>query len=101
MIHKLKIQKQYADEIDAGRKLFEIRYNDRNFQKGDLIEFKVVEKDNLYYKRDQIPYTECIDFESKKFLITYVLSYFPEGLKDNYVILGILPVTGVIQEIEK
>lgn len=39
---KLKIEKQFADEIVSGMKNFEIRYeNDKVFQKGDSVEFLV------------------------------------------------------------
>lgn len=59
------------------------------FKKGDFIEFKVIEKDNLYYKKNKTPYEECLTIEKTVFVITYVLSFFPDGLKDDYVILGI------------
>lgn len=39
---KLKIEKQFADEIESGMKNFEIRCeNDKVFQKGDSVEFLV------------------------------------------------------------
>lgn len=43
MIHELKIQKQWADAKLAGEKPFEVRINDRGFQKGDCIRYKVVD----------------------------------------------------------
>ena len=43
MIHELKIQKQWADAKLAGEKPFEIRRNDRGFQKGDIVRYKVID----------------------------------------------------------
>jgi len=36
--HKLKIAPEYFDAVMSGKKLFEIRYNDRGFQEGDTVE---------------------------------------------------------------
>lgn len=41
MIHELKIFKSFADAIISGDKTFEVRHNDRGFQKGDKVRFKV------------------------------------------------------------
>ena len=42
-IHELKILEQFADEIVAGNKMFEIRGNDRCYQKGDYIRFTAID----------------------------------------------------------
>lgn len=79
MIHDLKIQLCFADAILRGYKNFEVRYNaDRGFQKGDLINFFVLEKDTIVYEHplNKIP-----------FVVTYVLSGF--GLKEDHVAFGI------------
>lgn len=76
-IHILKIKKQYADEISAGNKMFEVRLNDRNYQKGDLVQFMVTDCDELH------------DIDKNMFQITYVLSEFPQGLRRGYVVFGI------------
>jgi hypothetical protein len=41
MIHKLKIEPQYLENLLHGRKKSEIRLNDRDYQIGDLLEFPV------------------------------------------------------------
>ena len=43
IIHRLKILDIFADDILEGNKTFELRYNDRNYQKGDFIKFVVVD----------------------------------------------------------
>ena len=37
MIHQLKIESQFFEEIVKGEKTFEVRENDRDFQKGDYL----------------------------------------------------------------
>ena len=77
MLHEIKLQKEFADSVMSGEKNFEVRYNDRGYQKGDYIKFKVMNGsmqifhplNNLYYK------------------ITYVLSGW--GIKEDYVVFGI------------
>ena len=39
MKHKLKIQQEYLDNLISGRKKVEIRLNDRDYQRGDLLIF--------------------------------------------------------------
>lgn len=85
MTHELKIRQCFADAIVRGDKTFEIRENDRGFQKGDLIKFKVVSDTPLGLA------PEGHFIEKPVYIITYVLSGW--GLKDNYVALGIKQAT--------
>ena len=73
--HELKIKKEYADFVLNGIKTFEIRKNDRDYQVGDLVKFKVIDGD-----------LEMPDV----YLITYVLKGVPQyGLSDDYVVFSI------------
>lgn len=36
-VHRLKVAPQFFDEVEAGRKRAEFRFNDRDYQTGDLI----------------------------------------------------------------
>lgn len=45
IIHKLKINKEFADAVYNGSKKAEVRRNDRRYRVGDHIEFSTV--DNL------------------------------------------------------
>lgn len=37
MIHQLKCERRFFEEVIAGRKTFEVRENDRDFQEGDYL----------------------------------------------------------------
>lgn len=76
--HHIKIQKEFADAVMSGEKTFEIRLNDRGYQKGDLIRFHVVD--------ECFPLTSHL-LNDKTYEITYVLSGW--GLCEGYVGLAI------------
>lgn len=78
MIHRIKLLETFADAVLDGRKNFEVRENDRGYQRGDLVEFIVI---NKLGNRVNHP------LNSKLFEITYVLSGW--GIKDGYVVFGI------------
>ena len=40
MIHELKIKDEYLDNLISGKKKFEIRYNDRDYQLDDTLMFE-------------------------------------------------------------
>lgn len=79
MLHHLKIKEEFADAIVRGEKTFEIRINDRGFQKGDLIEFTTVQED--------LPFPDCHPIHNRTYEITYVMNGW--GLKNEYVVFGI------------
>ena len=79
-VHELKILSDYADAIVAGDKTFEIRENDRGFQKGDFIKFRVTDKTGISNN-----YLHPIN--NKLYEITFVLSEW--GLKNGFVALAI------------
>lgn len=76
-IHELEIKETFFNAIETGERTFDIRENDRGFQRGDFIRFTVDPDypEKVLYKVDEL------------FEITYVLSGW--GLKDGYVALGI------------
>lgn len=87
-IHKIKINHEFVKAILEGDKNFEIRENDRGYQKGDLIQFRV---------KYPSPYVRSFDedlfrseLESSLYEITYVINGW--GLKDGYVVFGIRKV---------
>ena len=82
--HNIKILEHFADAVLSGEKCFEVRENDRGYQKGDLVKFTVVDKCGYGYKVVSHPLNEWKDHT---YQITYVLGGW--GLKDNYVVFGI------------
>lgn len=77
--HELKLLYTFENDILDGLKTFEVRENDRGFQKGDLIKFKVVDT------RPKPSFNHPI--ENKVYEITYVLNGW--GIKNGYVVFGI------------
>lgn len=76
--HKLKCDAAYFDAIAVGDKTFEIRWNDRCFQRGDILELRRM--DNFIWTGDLITAE-----------VTYVLSGI--GLREGFVALAIQNVT--------
>ena len=82
MTHEIKIQKQFAEAVYLGEKTFEVRNNDRGYQKGDLVKFQVMDG---WFERPTHPLNDMT------FKITYVLGSF-YGLAQGYVAFGIKPM---------
>ena len=78
MVHEIKLRESFADAVICREKTFEVRLNDRGYQKGDYIVFKVVTDDGL----------APVDSVLNKwfFEITYVLSGW--GIKEDYCVFG-------------
>lgn len=95
MTHELKILEPFADAITNGEKMFEVRRNDRNFQKGDLVKFEVISE----YTGN--PITHKID--AQLFRIGYVLKFedFPAGLSEGFAVFTITPEPGKWKEQEE
>ena len=73
--HRIKIDGHYARLIDNGEKTHECRYDDRDYQKGDVIVFCDVESGK------DIPWME-------QRTITHVLKNFP-GVSGGWVVLSL------------
>lgn len=71
-------QQTMSDAVAMGDKPFEVRENDRGYQKGDYIKFQAIDKNGL-------PNQHVIN--DKLYLITFVLNGW--GIKNGYVVLGI------------
>lgn len=82
MNHVIKILEDFADAVVSGEKTFEIRENDRGYQKGDYVVFKTIPGHPI---------------EQKVYKITYVINGW--GLKNGYVAFGIKEVKGAVSGI--
>ena len=77
MVHELKILPEYFEAVQNGNKPFDLRNNDRDYQRGDYL-FLREYWDDRYTGREIM----------KK--VTYVLRNAEKyGLKEGYAILGI------------
>lgn len=77
MLHELKIQENYYNEVLKGDKTFELRKNDRDYQVGDYVVFNII-KDGAVYPTNEI------------YKITYVLKDVEKyGLDKEYCIFSI------------
>ena len=81
-IHKIRLNIEFCDAVISGEKSFEIRENDRGYQKGDHIKFLSVEANSGVRA-----YHEIV---KREYEITYVLNGW--GLKNGYVAFGIKEV---------
>ncbi len=80
-LHNLKIKEEYFEAILQGKKTFELRKNDRDYQVGDLIHF--IKTDGLEY----------FGHSKDVFRITYILTNVQEyGLDKDYCIFSIKSV---------
>ena len=80
--HKLKIEKRWLDRIIAGEKTSELRYNDRDFQKGDRVFMEWTAPYGRATDKDPGPLSAGITVT-----ITHVLTEVP-GLDEGYAVLS-------------
>lgn len=77
-VHELKIWKEYFDEVFMGRKTFEVRKNDRNFRKGDILILKEWDNEKQEYTGRQM--ARCI---------YYILNGGQFGVENGFVVMSI------------
>lgn len=87
--HELKLNETYADPILCGDKTFEIRRNDRGFQKGDVVCFQVIDPET----KEPIP---DHPLNGREYTITYILHGF--GLEPEWCVFSISPAEDVPSE---
>ena len=80
MMHELKTLAPYWDAVERGDKTFEVRKNDRGFQRGDvLVLYRIGELGEVGWKSNQ----------SLERVVTYVLAGGQFGIKPGHVVLGL------------
>lgn len=75
-VHEIKLNIEFCDAVLNGEKTFEIRNNDRGYQKGDHVRFIAWDICSTEH-----PITK------KEYEITYVINGW--GLQDGYVVFSI------------
>lgn len=78
MTHLLKVWDEYIFDIATGRKPFEVRRNDRNFQKGDSLTLEGYDPIKQAYTDKRVE----VD-------VTYILEGGRFGIETGYVVMGI------------
>lgn len=73
-VHHIKLGASFFGEVERGEKTFELRKNDRNYKKGDILEMMEF-KDGRNTGR------------TVRVLVTYILTEFM-GLEDGFCIMG-------------
>lgn len=76
-VHELKIEKEYLSNLYNGVKRSEIRFNDRDYQKGDILKFHNT--------------TRRVTVGDPEFHLCFRITHIHSGLglKENYVCLSV------------
>lgn len=83
MIHQLKIDSKYFEDVVSGKKTFEVRKNDRNFMVGDFIGLNELTPHPCNEKGEHKETGRCAVV-----YINYILDE-PGVCKEGFVVLGI------------
>lgn len=76
MVHQLKTETKYFKAVKDGRKLFEVRKNDRDFKVGDYLALNELSADGKKYTGESILLRVLYIVDDARFL------------RDGYVVLG-------------
>lgn len=80
MVHQLKIEKEFFEDIIDGNKTFELRVNDRDFRVGDILGLNVIDENGKE--------TGCCTLAE----VTYILDEDrTDQLLNSIIALGIAP----------
>ena len=77
-IHELKTWPEYFEEVFMGRKAFEVRKNDRDYQKGDMLILKEWDNEKNQYTGRQLARR-----------VHYVLKGGQFGIEEDYCVMSI------------
>jgi hypothetical protein len=93
--HHLKLDKNYFDAVASGDKNFEVRRDDRGFQKGDVLHLHKYGTDWMgktgYLKGGNSDLESVSDTISAR--ITYILTGGQFGIETGFVVMGIVLLT--------
>lgn len=78
MTHHLKTWPEFYKLIKGGKKKFELRYNDRNFQTGDILILEELD-----------PHLEAYTGKSITVVAEFILEYWSDGLEPGWCIISI------------
>jgi len=84
-MHTLKILEAYVQRIIHRQKTFEVRKNDRDFQVGDTIQFRII---------NELGEEVEVHYQMPLYLINYVLPGGQFGIVSGYCVMSIQPLEG-------
>lgn len=83
MIHQLKCESKYFEDVASGKKTFEVRNNDRDFRVGDFLALNELTPHSCNKKGEHKETGRCCIVH-----VIYILDD-PDFCKEGYVVLGI------------
>lgn len=93
--HVLKLDTEYFDAVACGAKPFEVRRDDRGFQRGDILilerygKSKSALKGIYYLTKTGYTASDKSEIARARVRVTYVLTGGQYGIEPGYVVLGI------------
>lgn len=87
MIHRLKTLPQYWDAVQRGEKTFEVRRDDRGFQKGDEVHLQRL--DPLFPRKLDLEPGTARARDPLKRRIKYILTGGQFGIEAGYVVMAL------------
>jgi len=87
--HVLKTLAPYWDAIKRGDKAFEVRRDDRGFQRGDVLVLRRMSKSSLGAWREDFEFDEYRDLRRR---VSYILTGGQFGIEPGYVVMGLQDV---------
>lgn len=92
-VHELKVATEYFNALASGDKNFEVRRDDRGFQKGDTLVLRRYGREwvnnRITYLRDEDTGVSKSEADTIRRTITYVLTGGQFGIEPGYVVLGL------------
>ena len=87
--HELKLDINYFEDVKSGLKNFEIRKNDRDFQVGDILEFKIFDSGKYQYFNEEIlTYLDCRESRADTIKVKVLDIFRPEQINPDLQIVN-------------
>lgn len=86
--HTLKTWSDYWDAVDRGEKPFEVRRDDRGFQKGDVLILRRMVRNTTYGWIEDRSYSDNRPKDIRR-KITFILTGGQFGVEPGHVVMGL------------
>lgn len=95
MSHKLKTSHHYWEALSSGEKSFDVRRDDRGFQRGHVLELKKYGPSWASHRPGWLKGNEHVtegEADTLKFVITFILTGGQFGIEPGYIVMGLKKV---------